>query len=154
MTFSEDDIHIHPKVTEGENIKFPKLRLGNLDAYRDWGHAEDYVRAMWLMVQQEVPDDYVVATGETHSVRDFLNIAFAHVGIDEWEDYVVIDPKFYRPAEVDYLLGDPSKAGRKLGWKPRIKFEELAQRMVEADINEELRRSDLQEISDGCLEAR
>ena len=147
LTFSEDDIHIHPKVAEGENIKFPKLRLGNLDAYRDWGHAEDYVRAMWLMVQQEVPDDYVVATGETHSVRDFLNIAFAHVGIDEWEDYVVIDPKFYRPAEVDYLLGCPEKASSCLNWKPEISFTKLVHKMVGNDINEaKLQRSSIQEV--------
>jgi len=126
---------------------FPKLRLGNLDAYRDWGHAEDYVRAMWLMMQQEVPDDYVVATGETHSVRDFLNVAFAHVGITEWDDFVVIDPEFYRPAEVDYLLGAPLKAKTVLGWETQVTFDELVQRMVESDINEaKLQRPNLQEI--------
>ena len=124
---------------------FPKLRLGNLDACRDWGHAEDYVRAMWLMLQQESPDDYVIATGETHSVRDFLNVAFARAGITEWEDYVVIDPEFYRPAEVDYLLGCPQKAKYVLNWSPEISFNELVQRMVENDINEErLRRRSLQ----------
>ena len=124
---------------------FPKLRLGNLDACRDWGHAEDYVRAMWLMLQQESPDDYVIATGETHSVRDFLNVAFALAGITEWEDYVVIDPEFYRPAEVDYLLGSPQKAKYVLNWSPEISFNELVQRMVENDINEErLRRRSLQ----------
>ena len=127
--------------------KFPKLRLGNLDAYRDWGHAEDYVRAMWLMMQQEVPDDYVVATGETHSVRDFLNIAFAHVGIGEWDDFVVIDPEFYRPAEVDYLLGFPNKAKSSLGWNPDVSFKDLVHRMIEKDINEaKLQRPDVQEV--------
>ena len=127
--------------------KFPKLRLGNLDAYRDWGHAEDYVRAMWLMMQQEVPDDYIVATGETHSVRDFLNIAFAHVGIGEWDDFVVIDPEFYRPAEVDYLLGFPNKAKSSLGWNPDVSFKDLVHRMIEKDINEaKLQRPDVQEV--------
>jgi len=135
-----DMIYVSPS-DEG----FPKLRLGNLDAYRDWGHAEDYVRAMWLMLQQESPDDYVVATGETHSVRDFLDIAFAHVGITEWDDYVIIDPEFYRPAEVDYLLGSPQKAKYALNWSPEVSFKELVQRMVENDINEEkLRRRSLQ----------
>lgn len=133
---------------------FPKLRLGNLDAYRDWGHAEDYVRAMWLMMQKEVPDDYVVATGETHSVRDFLNIAFAYVGIDKWEDYVVIDPKFYRPAEVDYLLGFPDKAKSDLGWSLDVSFKDLVHRMTEGDVNgAKLQRPDVQEIQAGCAKA-
>jgi len=141
--------------TEGKSgPKFPKLRLGNLDAYRDWGHAEDYVRAMWLMMQQEVPDDYVVATGETHSVRDFLNIAFAYVGIDKWEDYVVIDPKFYRPAEVDYLLGFPDKAKSDLGWSLDVSFKDLVHRMTEGDVNgAKLQRPDVQEIQAGCAKA-
>ena len=127
---------------------FPILKLGNLDAKRDWGHAEDYVRAMWLMMQQKVPDDYVVATGETHSVRDFLDAAFGHIGIEEWDAYVGIDPKYYRPAEVDYLLGCPKKAQNLLSWKPEISFTELVHKMVEHDINEEakLQRSRLQEI--------
>ena len=127
---------------------FPKLRLGNLKARRDWGHAKDYVRAMWLMLQQDEADDYVVATGETHSVEEFLEHAFEHAGLGHWGEYVYIDPEFFRPAEVDYLLGNPSKARRELGWEPRIKFEELAKVMVEADIDEELRRSGLQEIQD------
>ena len=141
--------------TEGKSgPKFPKLRLGNLDAYRDWGHAEDYVRAMWLMMQKEVPDDYVVATGETHSVRDFLNIAFAYVGIDKWEDYVVIDPKFYRPAEVDYLLGFPDKAKSDLGWSLDVSFKDLVHRMTEGDVNgAKLQRPDVQEIQAGCAKA-
>ena len=141
-------------IASGRDEDFPKLGLGNLKARRDWGHAKDYVRGMWLMLQQEEPDDYVIATGETHSVEEFLEYAFEHAGLGNWDEYVYIDPKFFRPAEVDYLLGNPSKATAKLGWEPEIKFEELAQKMVEADIDEELRRSGLQEISDGCFEAR
>jgi GDPmannose 4,6-dehydratase len=110
-----------------------ELRLGNLDARRDWGYAGDYVKAMWLMLQQDQPDDFVVATGETHSVEEFLNVAFAHVNLD-WHDYVVQDERFMRPAEVDLLVGDPSKAGQKLGWEPDISFEQLVQMMVDADI--------------------
>jgi GDPmannose 4,6-dehydratase len=110
-----------------------QLRLGNLDAKRDWGFARDYVEAMWLMLQQERPDDYVVATGETHSVREFLQEAFAHAGLD-WQDYVVIDPKYFRPAEVEFLLGDPTKARTKLGWTPRVTFKELVRMMVDADM--------------------
>ena len=140
-------------VGSGRDKDFPKLGLGNLQARRDWGHAKDYVRGMWLMLQQDEPDDYVIATGETHSVEEFLEYAFEHAGLGDWNQYVYIDPEFFRPAEVDYLLGNPAKAAEKLGWRPRIKFEELAQRMVEADINEELRRSGLQEVSDGCVEA-
>ena len=129
------------------NSRFPKLRLGNLEARRDWGHAEDYVRAMWMMLQSENPEDYVVATGETHSIKDFLSVAFEHIGESDWKDYVVVDPKFYRPAEVDFLLGSPQKAKSNLGWKPQISFTELAQRMVEHDINEaKLQRSSLQTV--------
>ena len=132
---------------------FPKLRLGNLDAYRDWGHAEDYVNAMWLMLQQDDADDYVVATGETHSVREFLDAAFARVGIDDWSDFVVVDPKFYRPAEVDYLLGFPEKAERCLGWKRKISFKDLANRMVDKDVKTQgLRRPSLQTIQACCSE--
>ena len=109
------------------------LILGNLDAKRDWGFAGDYVEAMWLMMQQPEPDDYVIATGETHSVQEFLEEAFALVDLD-WHDYVRTDPKFYRPAEVDLLLGDASKAQRKLGWEPRVKFKDLVRLMVEADL--------------------
>jgi GDPmannose 4,6-dehydratase len=112
------------------------LRLGNLDAKRDWGYAKDYVEAMWLMMQQEQPDDYVIATGETYSVREFLEEAFSCVGLD-WREYVVIDPKYLRPAEVDLLLGDPSKARAKLGWKPRVTFKELVRLMVDADLETE-----------------
>jgi GDPmannose 4,6-dehydratase len=110
-----------------------KLHLGNLEARRDWGFAPDYVRAMWLMLQQDRPDDYVIATGETHSVREFCQVAFDHVGLD-WEKHVVVDPKFYRPAEVDLLVGDPGKAKRILSWEPSVAFQELARIMVDADL--------------------
>ena len=133
--------------TSDPRDEFPKLRLGNLDAKRDWGHAEDYVRGMWQMVQHETPNDYVVATGETHSVRDFLDIAFKHVGVEDWEHLVVIDPEFYRPAEVDYLLGIPAKAKRVLGWEPQISFQQLVERMVDSDVEaERLQRPDLQRV--------
>jgi GDPmannose 4,6-dehydratase len=112
-----------------------ELRLGNLEARRDWGYAPDYVRAMWLMLQQAQPDDYVIATGETHSVREFCQEAFDYVGLD-WERYVVIDPRFYRPAEVDLLVGDASKAGRVLGWEPSVTFRELVRIMVDADLEQ------------------
>ncbi|WP_298613937.1 GDP-mannose 4,6-dehydratase [uncultured Thermosynechococcus sp.] len=110
-----------------------KLYLGNLDAKRDWGYAKDYVRAMWLMLQQERPDDYVVATGETHSVREFLELAFGYVGLN-WQDYVEFDPRYLRPTEVDLLLGDPTKAKTVLGWQPSVTFPELVALMVEADL--------------------
>jgi GDPmannose 4,6-dehydratase len=110
-----------------------ELRLGNLDAERDWGFAGDYVEAMWLMLQQDEPGDYVVATGETHSVRSFCEVAFGHVGLN-WEDHVVIDQKFMRPAEVDLLIGDPSLAEKTLGWHRRTSFQELVTMMVDADI--------------------
>ena len=109
------------------------LRLGNLEAKRDWGFAGDYVRAMWLMLQQDHPDDYVVSTGETHSVREFCEVAFEHVDLD-WQKYVVQDPAFMRPAEVDHLIGDPAKAGRELGWKPTVSFKGLVEMMVDADL--------------------
>ncbi|MCM3040851.1 GDP-mannose 4,6-dehydratase [Paenibacillus motobuensis] len=111
-----------------------ELRLGNLDALRDWGYAKDYVECMWLMLQQDKPDDYVIATGETHSVREFCEIAFGHVGLD-YQEYVVTDPKFFRAAEVDLLLGDPSKAINKLGWTPqKTTFEQLVHLMVDSDL--------------------
>jgi len=115
-----------------------KLFLGNLEAKRDWGYAKEFVEAMWLMLQQEKSDDYVIATNETHSVREFLEIAFGHAGLD-WHKHVEIDPRYYRPAEVDFLLGDYSKARRQLGWEPKTKFADLAKLMVDADI-ELLRR--------------
>lgn len=110
-----------------------ELRLGNLDARRDWGFAGDYVRAMWLMLQQNSADDYVIGTGETHTVREFVEIAFNHVGLD-WQKFVVVDPKFYRPAEVDLLLGNPTKAMKTLGWKPDVSFPQLVTMMVDADL--------------------
>ncbi|MBI5198066.1 MAG: GDP-mannose 4,6-dehydratase [Nitrospirae bacterium] len=113
-----------------------ELYLGNLDAKRDWGYAGDYVEAMWLMLQQEEPDDYVIATGETHSVRELLDLAFGHLDLD-WHKYVKIDPRYYRPTEVDLLIGDGSKAKRKLGWEPKVPFNELTVMMVEADLEAE-----------------
>jgi GDPmannose 4,6-dehydratase len=110
-----------------------KLYLGNLDARRDWGYAPEYVEAMWRMLQQPVADDYVVATGESHTVREFVELAFAHVGLD-WNDYVEIDPNYYRAAEVDYLMGDASKARRVLGWEPQTCFEDLVRTMVDSDV--------------------
>jgi GDPmannose 4,6-dehydratase len=110
-----------------------KLFMGNLDAKRDWGYAKEYVEAMWLMLQQPEPDDYVVATGETHSVREFLEVAFSHAGLD-WQKHVEIDARYFRPAEVDLLIGDPTKAKQKLGWEAKTKFEDLTKLMVDADI--------------------
>ena len=112
-----------------------ELRLGNLDSQRDWGFAGDYVRAMWLMLQQDTPDDYVVAMGETHSVREFCETAFKHVGLN-WQDFVVQDPAFMRPAEVDQLIGDPAKAKAELKWEPEVSFQALVKMMVEADLEE------------------
>jgi GDPmannose 4,6-dehydratase len=117
-----------------------KLFLGNLDAKRDWGYAEDYMEAIWLMLQQDKPDDYVIATGETHSVRDFLDEAFGYVDLD-WHKYVEIDPRYYRPTEVDVLLGDASKARVKLGWRPKVNFRQLIRMMVDADLQSELTKS-------------
>jgi GDPmannose 4,6-dehydratase len=125
------------KVTDGvARIKLGlqnELRLGNLDAKRDWGFAGDYVKAMWLMLQQDKPDDYVVASGETHTVQELVEIAFRHVGLD-WRDYVVVDEKYVRPAEVDLLIGDATKAKEKLGWKQEVGFEELVKMMVDNDL--------------------
>ncbi|WP_085522673.1 GDP-mannose 4,6-dehydratase [Tuberibacillus sp. Marseille-P3662] len=111
-----------------------ELRMGNLDAKRDWGYAGDYVKAMWLMLQQEEPDDYVISTGETHSVRELLEIAFSHVDLN-YKDYVVVDPKFYRPAEVDILLGDCSKAKSELNWELEVSFDDLVKMMVDSDLS-------------------
>ena len=122
-----------------------ELRLGNLEAKRDWGHARDYVRAMWLMLQQDEPDDYVVATGQTHSVREFAERAFAHVGLD-YEDYVVVDERFYRPAEVELLLGDATKARETFGWTPDYDYEDLVTEMVDKDL-ERLRDRDAEQVA-------
>ncbi|HQR34192.1 MAG TPA: GDP-mannose 4,6-dehydratase, partial [Blastocatellia bacterium] len=116
--------------------------LGNLDAKRDWGHAKDYVRAMWMMLQQDEPDDYVIATGETHSVRELLDEAFGHLGLD-WQKHVEIDARYFRPAEVDLLIGDATKAKEKLGWQPEITFKELVTTMVDADLTELKKRHNL-----------
>jgi len=116
--------------------KEKQLRLGNLEAKRDWGFAGDYVYAMWLMLQQEKPDDYVIATNETHSVKEFAQLAFEHAGLD-WEKYVVVDEQFYRPAEVKLLMGNYSKGKKKLNWKPNVRFEKLVQMMVESDLKNE-----------------
>ena len=125
------------KVTHGvARIKLglqDSLHLGNLDARRDWGYAGDYVRAMWLMLQQDEPDDYVIATGQTHSVRELCEVAFGYAGLD-YRDYVVVDPKFFRPAEVDLLVGNPAKARAKLGWEPTVSFEDLICMMVDSDL--------------------
>jgi GDPmannose 4,6-dehydratase len=110
-----------------------ELRMGNLQARRDWGFAGDYVRAMWLMLQQDQPDDYVVGSGKTHTVQEFVEIAFSRVGLD-WQDFVVVDPKFLRPAEVDLLLADSTKARTRLGWQPHVSFEDLVHMMVDADV--------------------
>jgi GDPmannose 4,6-dehydratase len=119
-----------------------ELRLGNLDSERDWGFARDYVEAMWLMLQQDQPDDYVISSGETHSVRELCELAFGHAGLD-WEQHVVVDERFIRPAEVDLLVGDSTKARTRLGWKPKVDFAGLVRMMVDADVElveEELRR--------------
>jgi GDPmannose 4,6-dehydratase len=121
-----------------------KLYLGNLDARRDWGYAPEYVEAMWLMLQEREPDDYVVATGEAHSVREFVERAFNHAGLD-WQHYVEIDPRYYRPAEVNHLVGDATKAKRKLGWEAKIRFDELVRIMVDEDtrlLDEQLARGE------------
>jgi GDPmannose 4,6-dehydratase len=110
-----------------------ELHLGNRDAQRDWGFAGDYVQAMWMMLQQDQPDDYVIATGETHTVQEFVEIAFGHAGLN-WEEHVKLDPKFIRPAEVDLLIGDPTKAKKELGWEPSVDFRGLVEMMVDADI--------------------
>lgn len=117
------------------------LYLGNLDAKRDWGYAGDYVQAMWLMMQQDQPDDFVIATGETHTVREFLEVVFEHLNLD-WKRYTKIDPKYYRPTEVDLLIGDASKAKKQLQWEPRVRFRELATMMVDADLEAERERLD------------
>ncbi|HWW43704.1 MAG TPA: GDP-mannose 4,6-dehydratase [Acidimicrobiia bacterium] len=135
------------KITNGlARIKLglqDSITLGNLDAARDWGYAGDFVEAMWLMVQQDEPGDYVVATGETHTIREFLDLAFRCADIDGWERYVRTDPRFERPSEVDVLCGDASKARERLGWKPQITFDELVRMMYEADLAEEAARAEL-----------
>jgi GDPmannose 4,6-dehydratase len=133
LCFANDTIH-YSDLT----ISFPKLRLGNLDAYRDWGYAGDYVEAMWLMLQQEHPDDYVICTGKTYSIRDFLNMAFNYVDISNWENYVFLDKELFRPAEVDYLRGNSRKAREKLGWTPKHDLQKLVSLMIDSRINDKL----------------
>ena len=136
------------KITNGiARIKLglqDSISLGNIDSARDWGYAGDFVEAMWLIVQQDEPDDYVIATGETHSVRELLDVAFEQAGIDDWERFVRKDPRFERPAEVDLLMGDASKARDRLGWKPKVAFEELVRRMYENDLAEETKKAELE----------
>jgi len=135
------------KITNGlARIKLglqESITLGNLDAARDWGYAGDYVEAMWLMLQQEEPDNYVIATGETHTIREFLDLAFQCAEIDDWQRYVHTDPRFERPAEVDLLCGDATKAREKLGWKPQVTFADLVRIMYESDLAEEAARAEL-----------
>jgi GDPmannose 4,6-dehydratase len=135
LSAATSSFHFDEDIIYGKGSTFPKLRLGNLDAYRDWGHAKDYVRAMWLMLQQEEPEDYVIATGKTFSIRDFLTYAFEYIDIYNYEDFVTVDPKFFRPAEVEFLKGRPDKAKRNLGWTPEISFKQLVHGMLENDIN-------------------
>jgi GDPmannose 4,6-dehydratase len=127
IDFTNDHIVIHRE-------SFPKLRLGNLKACRDWGYAGDYVYAMWLMLQQDKPDDYVVCTGKTYAIEDFIDEAFTQAGLENWRNYIVIDPEFYRPCEVDYLRGDYSKAKKKLGWSPKCNLEGLIKLMMDAKL--------------------
>ena len=133
------------KITNGvARIKLglqEKISLGNLDSQRDWGYAGDFVEAMWLILQQDEPDDYVIATGETHTIGEFLDLAFTCAGIDDWAPYGEQDPRFMRPAEVDLLLGDPTKAKTKLGWQPKVSFPELVERMYANDLAEETHRA-------------
>ena len=139
--FKFDDDNIH-----GNGEFYPKLRLGNIEAFRDWGHAEDYVNAMWLMLQQRDPDDYVIATGKAYSVRNFLVHAFQYINIEEedYEKFFLIDSRFYRPSEVEYLRGIPNKAEKRLGWKREVSFEQLVHRMLESDINAEKEKKELE----------
>jgi GDPmannose 4,6-dehydratase len=125
LCYSEDTIY------GLRDLSFPKLRLGNINSYRDWGYAADYVRAMWLMLQQEYPDDYVICTGKTNTVSEFLDISFNYAGLPEWRHLITIDPKFYRPSEVDYLRGDCTKAQTKLGWHPECSLEQLVKIMLD-----------------------
>lgn len=130
-----DNDNIYGKIA---SQSIPKLKLGNLDSYRDWGYAGDYVEAMWLMLQQEHPDDYVICTGKTYKIRDFLDKAFAYIGVNSWSNLVLTDPKLYRPAEVDYLCGKNKKAIEKLGWKPKYNLDMLISLMIDCGINDKL----------------
>jgi GDPmannose 4,6-dehydratase len=142
LIFDGEKMHIPTNCGEEgvgeEGLEFPKLRLGNLDACRDWGYAGDYVEAMWIMLQQEDPDDYVICTGNTYTIREFLERAFTYVGIEDWEKHVVIDPEFYRPAEVDYLRGSSEKARHKMGWTPKNDLDGLVNIMMKHDVHENI----------------
>lgn len=137
LVFDKEEVYVAGRIDREQNYQFPKLRLGNINSYRDWGHSKDYVEAMYLMLQQEKPDTFVISTDVAHSVKDFCKEAFKYIGIDNWENYIVIDPQFYRPLEVDYLCGRSTKARKILGWKPKISFQDLVKEMVEADIARE-----------------
>ncbi len=148
LIFTEEDIRV-PRdrfIDAIAPIILPKLRLGNLDAKRDWGHAKDYVRGMWLMLQQDKSDDYVLATGHSYSVREFLDRAFSHIGVSDWSKLVYIDPAFYRPAEVDYLCGVADKAKAAMGWETEIGFETLVEGMVDHDLGLEAKSLDWQDV--------
>lgn len=134
ISHSKDHIIMRSHFNSSVELKYPKLRLGNLDAFRDWGFAWDYVKAMWLMLQQDNADDYVICTGETRTVREFVNIAFSYIGVKDIKECVCIDPKFYRPADVEYLKGCPHKANNKLGWTAQTSFHDLVRTMVIHDI--------------------
>lgn len=134
LVFDKEEIYIAGRTKRNVNHEFSKLRLGNIDAVRDWSHAKDMVCGMWMMLQQASPKDYVLCSGIGHSVRDFLSEAFQHVGIDDWSSYIIIDPKFYRPCEVEFLQGRYDLAKKELGWKPQIGFAELVKEMVNSDI--------------------
>lgn len=145
LWIQDNNLNICDIATDENNIygrvptqNIPKLRLGNLDAYRDWGYAGDYVEAMWLMLQQDSPDDYVICTGKTYTIRDFLTKAFNYIGVDNWQKYIVIDQEFYRPAEVDYLRGSNKKAIKQLGWIPKYNLDMLISLMIDCEIDDQL----------------
>tara|TARA_R110002110_G_scaffold21464_2_gene85345 strand:- start:7512 stop:8603 length:1092 start_codon:yes stop_codon:yes gene_type:complete len=138
LVYDVESIYIPGRTNEDQEFQFPKLRLGNLEACRDWGYAGDYVEAMWIMLQQEDPDDYVICTEKTYSIKQFLERAFKYAGIENWEDHVFIDPEFYRPADVEYLKGSSKKARTKLGWTPKSDLEDLVNIMMKNDLNENI----------------
>lgn len=143
----DNNLNIDDLTYDKDNIfhtglySFPKLRLGNLEAYRDWGYSGDYVEAMWMMLQKEYPDDYVICTGTTYTIKDFLDIAFNHVNINNWTKFVVVDKEFYRPAEVDYLRGNNTKAREKLGWTPKYDLKRLVSLMIDSRLNDKLQNN-------------
>ena len=138
LVFDGDTMYIPGRTSKDQGFQFPKLRLGNLETCRDWGYAGDYVEAMWMMLQQEDPDDYVICTEQTNTIKQFLERAFGYVGIENWEDHVFIDPEFYRPSDVDYLKGSSEKARTKLGWTPKNDLGDLVNIMMKHDLNENI----------------